>query len=66
MSLKWDYKNRTHDISIPGHVSKILSKFQHDTPKHPHNTPSKYVMSVYEKPQYVTQDETTPLMVKIV
>jgi hypothetical protein len=35
MTLKWDYKNRTCDISMPGYVSNILTKFQHDTPKHP-------------------------------
>jgi hypothetical protein len=40
MSLKWDYKNRTYDISMPGYVANVLSKFQHDTPKQPHHTPS--------------------------
>jgi hypothetical protein len=33
MTLKWDYKNRTCDISMPDYVSNVLSKFQHDTPK---------------------------------
>jgi hypothetical protein len=32
MTLKWDYGNRTCDISMPGYVSNVLSKFQHDTP----------------------------------
>jgi hypothetical protein len=27
MSLEWDYKNRTCDISMPGYVSNVLSKF---------------------------------------
>jgi hypothetical protein len=27
MTLKWDYKNRTCDISMPGYVSNMLSKF---------------------------------------
>jgi hypothetical protein len=27
MTLKWDYKNRTCDISMPGYVSNVLSKF---------------------------------------
>jgi hypothetical protein len=35
ITLKWDYKNRTCDISMPGYVSNVLSKFQHDAPKHP-------------------------------
>jgi hypothetical protein len=35
MTLKWDYNKRICDISMPGYVSNILSKFQHDSPKHP-------------------------------
>jgi hypothetical protein len=53
MTLKWDYKNRTCDISMPGYVSTVLSKFQHDAPKHPQHTPSRYVTPVYgSKTQY--------------
>jgi hypothetical protein len=62
MTLKWDYRNQTCDISMPGYVSNILSKFQHDAPKHPQHTPSQYVMPVYgAKTQYATKDETPPL-----
>jgi hypothetical protein len=38
MTLKWDYKNRTCAISMPGYVSNVLSKFQHDVPNHPQHT----------------------------
>jgi hypothetical protein len=65
MSLKWDYKNRTCNISMPGYVSNVLSKFQHDAPKHPQHTPSKYVTPVYgAKTQYATKYETPPLTAK--
>jgi hypothetical protein len=65
MSLNWDYKNRTCDISMPGYVSNVLSKFQHDSPKHPQHTPSIYVTPVYgAKNQYATKDETPPLTAK--
>jgi hypothetical protein len=65
MTLKWDYKNRTCDISMTGYVSNVLSKFQHDAPKHPQNTPSRYVTPVYgAKTQYATKDETPPLTAK--
>jgi hypothetical protein len=65
MSLKWDYKNRTFDISMLGYVSNVLSKFQHDAPKHPQHTPSRYVTPVYgAKTPYVTRDETPPLTAK--
>jgi hypothetical protein len=38
MTLKWDYKHRACDISMPSYVSNMLSKFQHDAPKHPQHT----------------------------
>jgi hypothetical protein len=52
-------KNRTCDISIHGYIANVLRKFQHDKPKHPQDTPSRYVMPVYgAKTQCTTQDET--------
>jgi hypothetical protein len=65
MTLKWDYKNRTYDISMPGFVLNMLSKFQHDNPNHPQHTPYRYVTPVYgAKTQYATKDETPPLTAK--
>jgi hypothetical protein len=65
ITLKWDYKNRTCDIYMPGYVSNVLRKFQHDTPKHPQHTPSRYITTVYvAKTQYATKDETPPLTAK--
>jgi hypothetical protein len=46
MTLKLDYKHRICDISMPGYVSNVLSKFQHDAPKHRQHTPSRYVAPV--------------------
>jgi hypothetical protein len=62
MTLKWDYKSRACDMSMPGYVSNVLSKFQHDAPKHPQHTPSRYVTPIYSaKTQYATADEAPPL-----
>jgi hypothetical protein len=62
MTLKWDYDKRTCDMSMPGYVSNILSKFQHDAPNHPQHTPSRYITPVYgAKTQYAMRDETPPL-----
>jgi hypothetical protein len=62
MTLKLDYYKRTCDISMPGYVSNILSKFQYAAPKHPQHTPSWYVTPVYgAKTQYATKNETPPL-----
>jgi hypothetical protein len=41
MTLKWDYNKCTCDISMHGYVSNVLSKFQHDSPKHQQHTPSR-------------------------
>jgi hypothetical protein len=61
ITLDWDYNKRTCDISIPGYITNVLNKFQHDTPKTPQHTPSRYVTPVYgAKMQYATQDETPP------
>jgi hypothetical protein len=50
-------------MSMPGYVSNILSKIQHEAPKHPQHTPSRYVTPIYgAKTQYTTNDETLPLM----
>jgi hypothetical protein len=47
---------------MPGYVSNVLRKFQHDAPKHPQHTPSKYIMPVYgAKTQYAKKDEKNPL-----
>jgi hypothetical protein len=55
MTLKWDNKNRTCDISMPGYASNVLSKFQHTAPKHLQHTPSRYGTPVYgSKTQYAT------------
>jgi hypothetical protein len=65
MTLKWDYKNRTCDISRPGYVSNVLRKFQHDAPKHLQHTPTRYVTPVYgSKTQYAMTDEKPPLTAK--
>jgi hypothetical protein len=65
MTLKWDHRNQTCYIYMPGYVANFLSKFQHDNPKHPQHTPSRYVTPVYgAKTRYATRDETPPLSAK--
>jgi hypothetical protein len=47
---------------MPGYVSNVLSKFQHDAPKHPQHNPYRYFTPVYgAKTHYATTDETPPL-----
>jgi hypothetical protein len=35
ITLDWDYKKRTCDISMPGYIKNVLNKFQHDAPRTP-------------------------------
>jgi hypothetical protein len=37
ITLKWDYKHRTCDISMPGYVSNVLSKFKHPSTRTTHH-----------------------------
>jgi hypothetical protein len=62
ITLDWDYKKRTCDISMSGYITNVLNKFQHDAPRTPQHTPSKYITPVYgAKMQFATQDNSPPL-----
>ena len=39
ITLKWDYKHRYLDISMPGYVEKQLIKYNHPKPKKPQHCP---------------------------
>jgi hypothetical protein len=42
ISLKWDYQNRTIDLSMSGYVQAALDKFKHARPCLATHTPSKW------------------------
>jgi predicted protein tyrosine phosphatase len=47
---------------MPGYVSNVLRKFQHDAPKHPQHTPSWHITPIYGvKTQYATKYGTPPI-----
>jgi hypothetical protein len=47
---------------MPGYVSNVLSKYQHNAPQHPQHTPSQYGTPVYgAKTQYAIIYDTQPL-----
>jgi hypothetical protein len=35
LTLEWDYKNRTVDLSMPGYIKAALHKYQHTAPTRP-------------------------------
>jgi hypothetical protein len=41
-----DYNKGTCDIYMPVYITNVLNKFQHDKPKTPQHTPSRYITLV--------------------
>ena len=61
ISLKWDYKQRTCDISILTYVNKQLQKFRRDRPKHPQHSPFRAQERKYGKDaQKPLEPDTSP------
>eukprot|EP00804_Cyclotella_cryptica_P030451 CCRYP_008524-RA/>CCRYP_008524-RA protein AED:0.26 eAED:0.26 QI:0/0/0/1/1/1/2/0/901 len=62
ISLKWDYDNKTVNISMPGYIKKVLQRFRHECwkPQHSpyHCTPKQYGKAA-QLP--LPLDESTPL-----
>jgi hypothetical protein len=51
-----------YEFEIGLQKQNMLSKFQHDNPKHPQDAPSRYGTPVNDtKTQYTTRDETDDL-----
>jgi hypothetical protein len=63
ITLNWDYKNRTVDLSMPNYVSEPLHKFQHPAPYRPEHAPHDWTKPAYgQRQQFVTpHDDSDPL-----
>jgi hypothetical protein len=61
LTLDWDYKARTCDVSMPGYVERALQRFQHPTPTSPEASPHEWQKPQYgAKTQYVAAADTSP------
>jgi hypothetical protein len=47
LTLDWDYKNCTVDLSMPNYVATALHKFQHLPPSQRQHAPHKWTRPVY-------------------
>ena len=45
--LKWDYNNRTCELSMPGYIAATLQKFDHPNPNRPQHAPHRYNAPVF-------------------
>jgi hypothetical protein len=63
LTLEWDYKNRTVDLTIPGYIKAALDKCQHASPTRPEHAPHTWNPPVYgAKTQYVENKTTSPAL----
>jgi hypothetical protein len=63
LTLEWDYKNRTVELSIPGYIKASLHKYQHATPAHPEHAPHTWNPPIYgAKTQHVEDETTSPAL----
>jgi hypothetical protein len=59
LTLEWDYKNCTVDVSMPGYIKAALHKYQHPDPARPEHAPHTWNPPIYgAKKQFL--NETTP------
>jgi hypothetical protein len=63
LTLDWDYKNRTVDLSMPGYIKAALHKYQHAAPVRPEHTPHTQNPPIYgAKTQYVEDKTASPAL----
>jgi hypothetical protein len=63
LTLEWDYKNRTVDLSMPGYIKAALHKYQHVAPTCPEHAPHTWNPPIYgAKTQYMEDETTSPAL----
>jgi hypothetical protein len=63
LTLEWDYKKRTVDLSMPGYIKYTLHKYQHPSPARPEHTPHTWNPPIYgAKTQFVSEITTSPAL----
>jgi hypothetical protein len=59
LTLDWHYADGYVDISMPGYVTRALSKFQHPAPKRSQHAPHQWIKPVYGSKQQQKPTEAT-------
>lgn len=61
LTLKWDYINRTCNVSMPGYIEAALHRFQHPEPDRPQHSPHQWLAPNYSATIQLTPlNDTTP------
>jgi hypothetical protein len=58
LTLGWDYKNHTVDLSMPGKIKAALRKYQHAAPARPEHAPHMWNPPIYGAKTKFVNDET--------
>ena len=63
LTLKWDYENRTCEISMPGYIERALRRFEHATSRSPEHSPHLWQRLKYgAKTQFAALPDATPAL----
>lgn len=60
ITLNWNYKERTVDLSMPGYIERTLKKFQHKKPDQPVDAPHQHIPIIYGKNVQTVPEDTSP------
>jgi hypothetical protein len=63
LTLDWNCKNRTVDLSMPGYIKAALHKYQHPAPARPEHAPHGWNPPIYGvKTQFVSDPTPSPAL----
>jgi hypothetical protein len=63
LTLEWDYKKRTCDISMPGYIERALARFQHSAGRSPEHAPHPWQRPNYgAKTQFAALPDESPAL----
>jgi hypothetical protein len=63
LTLDWNYKNRTFDLSMHGYIKAALHKYQHHAPTRPEHAPHGWNPPIYgAKTQFVSDPTPSPAL----
>jgi hypothetical protein len=63
LTLDWDHKNCTVNLSMPGYIKAALHKYQHPAPARPEHAPHTWNPPIYgAKTQFVNEVTTSPAL----
>jgi hypothetical protein len=63
ITLDWNYKARTCDLSMPGYIARALQRFEHPVPARKQHSPHAWIKPVYGAAPQLTPapDTSSPL-----